>query len=138
MMTEQQAFNFVSKIDFAGEQECWNWTGGRFDNRYGAVRYGGKSYRVHRVAWMIAGGTIDDGLYVLHRCDNPTCVNPNHLFLGTQDDNMKDMAAKGRAKKIHCKRGHEYTPKNTVWRGSFRRCLDCRRIMSLRKTFKEM
>lgn len=71
--------------------------------------------RASRVAWEIHNGPIQDGLFVLHKCDNPNCVNPMHLFLGTQRDNMQDMIKKGRrpaTKRIVvdgvviCKRGH--------------------------------
>lgn len=83
---------------------CWEWTGSRNrPGRYGRVLWRGKRLLAHRVAWTVAGGEVPDGLRVLHRCDNPICVRPEHLFLGTQADNVADMIAKGRAKN---QRGH--------------------------------
>lgn len=76
---------------------CWEWTGPVRGKGYGAVRFDGRMQSAHRVSWEMANGPIADGLHVLHRCDNPPCINPDHLFLGTQQDNTDDMLAKGRA-----------------------------------------
>lgn len=84
-------------VDKSGD--CWVWTK---STRYGygmfARRENGKTkhYLAHRVSWELANGPIPEGLQVLHHCDNPPCVRPDHLFLGTQFDNMQDAAAKGR------------------------------------------
>lgn len=76
---------------------CWNWTAGAFKQGYGSFKDKGFDWKAHRWIYQHIVGPIPDGLYVLHKCDNRLCVRPDHLFLGTHDDNMKDMAVKGRA-----------------------------------------
>jgi hypothetical protein len=78
---------------------CWLWTAGKFRRGYGRVDFCGKSTGSHRYSWRIHFGNIPNGLCVLHRCDNPPCVNPDHLFLGTRTDNMTDRDHKGRQSK---------------------------------------
>lgn len=75
---------------------CWQWKGSSNKDGYGTTRYMGKSIMAHRLSFLLHGGEIPDGMCVLHSCDNPPCVNPDHLFLGTHQDNMDDMARKGR------------------------------------------
>lgn len=80
---------------------CWLWTGHRNRDGYGMIgleRSGGIE-RTHRLSWIFANGPIPAGMSVLHRCDMPACVRPDHLFIGTQADNIHDMDAKGRARK---------------------------------------
>ncbi len=81
---------------------CLLWIGGFGENDYGVAHIAGThglSTAAHRIAWTLYRGEIPKGMCVLHRCDNPPCVNVNHLFLGTQSDNMKDAGRKGRMKK---------------------------------------
>lgn len=78
--------------------QCWEWIGHKFHNGYGQFKNGGTTpIRAHRYSWMKFRGVIPKGLLVLHHCDNPACVNPKHLFLGTHNSNMDDMVSKDRA-----------------------------------------
>jgi hypothetical protein len=90
--SQGSADHFWSRVDRSAE--CWVWTGGTVGGGYG--RFGRGKVLAHRHAWEITNGPIPDGLDVLHRCDNPPCVRPDHLFLGTHTDNMRDMFTKGR------------------------------------------
>ena len=76
---------------------CWLWTASCLVSGYGRIKIKGKWVRAHRVAWELVRGTIPDGLWVLHHCDNPSCVRPDHLFLGTAKDNSQDCWKKKRA-----------------------------------------
>lgn len=79
------------------ENGCWIWQGACSDNEYGQFRYKEKTTSVHRMSWFMCRGEIPKGLKVCHTCDRRSCVNPAHLFLGTDRDNHNDMVAKGRA-----------------------------------------
>lgn len=76
--------------------DCWEWLHGRLPKGYGKIRVNGRDWLAHRLIWTITRGQIPQGMEILHKCDNPSCCNPNHLFLGTQQDNVNDMFAKGR------------------------------------------
>jgi len=77
-------------------ETCWVWRGGLTQAGYGTISLERKRLLVHRVSYELARGPISDGLHVLHHCDNPPCLNPDHLFLGTQQDNVADRVSKGR------------------------------------------
>lgn len=79
------------------EDGCWEWQLSKQTNGYGQVWFNGEQRTAHRLSWILTHGDIPEGICVLHRCDNPPCCNPDHLFLGTQADNMKDMTQKGRS-----------------------------------------
>lgn len=106
-----------------GPSECWEWSGSRDRKGYGF----GDGGRAHRLAWEWENGPVPAGLMVLHRCDNPPCCNPKHLFVGTALDNARDALAKGHhhnAGKTHCPRGHELSD---TGRGR-RDCKTCKTI----------
>jgi hypothetical protein len=85
---------FHAKIKSLGN--CWLWSGPTNDCGYGICKILGCPYYAHRLSYEIHIGTIPQGLLVCHRCDTPNCVNPEHLFLGTQKDNMHDAKLKGK------------------------------------------
>jgi hypothetical protein len=112
---------------------CWLWIGHKSRPGYGALNLKGKHVRVHRFSWLLHFGEIPTGMSILHRCDVRNCVNPSHLFLGTQADNMKDAGKKGRictigkSRLTECKRGHPFNEENTYRDGKgHRRCNTCR------------
>jgi hypothetical protein len=95
--TENDLTRFWSRVDKSnGLDACWMWTAGLHNRGYGRIRWNGMPECAHRIVWMLINGAIPNELEVLHRCDNPPCCNPGHLFLGTQADNMHDRDAKGR------------------------------------------
>ncbi len=92
MTREQRFWSKVQRSD-----GCWEWQGSLAVGGYGQIMSSRRRCFTHRASWEINVGTIPPGLHVLHRCDNPSCVRPDHLFLGSHADNMADKAAKGRA-----------------------------------------
>lgn len=121
------------------ETGCWEWQGTRNEHGYGGVSVNGRWRKAHQVSWELTHGPIPHGMELLHSCDNPPCVNPDHLSLGTHRDNMHDMSVKGRAhgslpgrprnERTHCPHGHEYTEENSYYETGtgYRRCRKCSR-----------
>lgn len=118
---------------------CWLWTGVKDHKGYGRFHLLDKGrrrmVRAHRVAYELTCGPIPDGLEVMHACDNPQCVNPAHLSIGTHSENMQDAAAKGRICTIgksritHCPQGHSYSGSNLyVAPNGHRKCRECNRL----------
>ena len=96
--------------------ECYEWQGARNSNGYGRVMVDGRKEYVHRIVYSLEYGDIPEGLEVLHRCDNPPCININHLFLGTQADNTRDASAKGRMSHPHfAARGEAHHNAKLTW-----------------------
>ena len=123
---------FWDKVSRAGPEECWPWTGTLGgSNGYGAFWLDGHQVPAHRYSLALSGIEIPPGMIVMHSCDNPPCVNPAHLSVGTNADNTADMFAKGRQgtrPQTHCNRGHEFTPENTKIEASgSQRCRTCQR-----------
>ena len=116
---------------------CWEYTGNLDRKGYGRIRFQGFPTRaVHRFsAWVWLDFDIDSNLMICHRCDNPKCFNPNHLFKGTASDNIRDSVSKNRfqhdrngqheREKTHCPKGHPYSSDNTYVYGGSRNCKIC-------------
>ena len=96
MLTQKDIERFERYVD--KRDGCWGWNGSTGRSGYGKFHVNGMRIGAHRAAYIAFVGEIPEGGNVLHRCDNPICVNPEHLFIGTHGQNMSDMKAKGRAK----------------------------------------
>ncbi len=100
---------FWAKVEKTAD--CWLWRGGLNENGYGVFRLNNRTVLSHRVAYELSNGTIPDGLLVCHHCDNPPCMRPDHLFIGTNADNVRDRVEKGRSAKGGAAKGEKHWSK---------------------------
>lgn len=122
----------LDNITITKDTNCWVWGRALNSYGYGSMRYNGIVDATHRVSYELFKGPIPDNLQVLHHCDNPPCINPDHLYVGTTTDNGADAVARKRnfnTAKTHCKNGHEFTLNNTRTYYSYgtlrRACIKC-------------
>lgn len=99
-MVGPRIMTLAQKLDFYSMPEpnsgCALWLGSHNEKGYGQLWWDNKNHKAHRLSWRARNGAVPSGMSVLHRCDNPACINPDHLFIGSQKDNLADMARKGR------------------------------------------
>lgn len=138
-IAKERLLSKVEKTD-----SCWLWRGGFNSRKYGKMYADKKSWLAHRLSFTLFNGPIPDGLHVCHSCDVPACVNPDHLWVGTAKDNIRDAVDKGhfkRTKKTHCRKGHDYSVAGVYYRvrtnGSvYRSCALCSKILSKNSRLK--
>ncbi len=135
---------FWSKVDKSGD--CWIWTGSHDGKGYGVLAVERRNVRATHLSMELAGHVVSQDKLVMHVCDNPPCVRPDHLRVATHLDNMRDMFAKGRNRSIgksyrtHCPAGHPYDEANTIqWTGrrTLRRvCRACEQAREARRPWR--
>lgn len=126
----QEALDRLRAQSEPGENGCRLWRGSLNRSGYGYLTIRGDRWMAHRLTWAAVMGEIPKGQFVCHRCDNPTCIELAHLFLGDHTENQRDMVRKGRhakGSKTHCKRGHELSGDNVRHINGHRHCVLCNR-----------
>lgn len=127
--TVNPADRFWRKVEITSGVECWLWSGAARPSGHGVFWLNGMLDSAYRFSYMLHKGPIPKGASVLHTCDNGRCVNPEHLYIGSQKENMQDCLRKGRNERTlrkKCKSGHPFSKENTyLWRGH-RLCRACR------------
>jgi hypothetical protein len=141
---------FWAKVKRGAPDECWLWFGAKGSKGHGQIFMNGRLHIASRVSWAMANGReFPADMMACHSCDNPPCVNPAHIWPGTNGDNMRDCVKKGRhdprsrSRQTHCKRGHEFTSENTIARRDYpsrricRICRDARNHQRYKSSFGE-
>ena len=128
-MTDVTMERFFKKVKYS-KSGCWNWTASKSKLGYGRFGFLKKNWYAHRWLFLKLNPKLDHSKLVLHSCNNPSCVRPDHLYLGTYSDNTKDSIRAGShptANKPHCRNGHKRTKKNTYIdkRTGWKNCRDC-------------
>ena len=95
-MAKTPESRFWDNVPMREEGQCWNWHGAKLKGGYGQIKIDGSCVQAHRFSWSIINGPVPTGLVIRHACDNPSCVNPAHLLLGTHKDNVSDKYNRGR------------------------------------------
>lgn len=126
LLTERDIDRFVAKFEIDEDTGCWNWLAGKRGG-YGQFRLNGKMQNAHRVSFAYCTAGIPEGKHLDHLCRNRGCVNPVHLEIVTNRENVLrgEGACAKNLKKTHCPKGHEYTPENTYTWKTYRYCRIC-------------
>ena len=130
MFEEKFISRFWSKVDKKPNQGCWLWTANKYQGGYGQIKYKNKTISAHRASYQILKGIIPDGLVLDHLCRNRACVNPDHLEIVTQRENILrgvGLAAVNKNKEF-CPKGHSYSERGFLNKNGQRICLECKRI----------